>query len=442
MQIVFGQQDEFQQAPASDLAMNVEPTVVGQQRRSPGRQWRLWLLVAAIILAILVGGGLWRWRSERIAARSLLARGRLAEARAKLARLLWLRPGDSGLRLMIAETYARDDSLPDATRAAVECLRQIPDDVPEGLEARIREARLRLLLLYQPAQAESLLNRALKIAPDSIDALRLKWTILDLTGRADYVEPVFLQVYRLGPAPSRCECLRAWYDSQIEPSRASAGLDDQMGFRNSPDETERRVELHRLLAFRTQEPDHPGAHAALARWFQEEGDLRQALRVLEEGPPIAQVHLDPFFLATTVSVLVAAGRLEQAAAAFAQWPPPHEGYDYWRSEGLLHEEAERDYLAAANSYDKALAIWPGPADWKCRFRQAACLALAGDEQRAEECRRTASLVRDLFKPKALHFVRQAMETPEEKSSLDPIVEFYRSLNRDIEVRYWKEAVED
>src|SRR5262245_764209 len=441
MPIGFGRQDEFQQARAPDVAMNVESTAAGQQHRSPGRHWRLWLLVAVIVFVTL-SGGLWQWRSERIAARSLLDRGRLVEARAKLSRLLWLRPGDSGLKLMIAETYARDESLPDATRAAVEYLRQIPDNVPEGLEARIREARLRLLLLYQPAQAEALLNRALKIAPDSIDALRLKWTTLDMTGRADYVEPIFLQVYRLGPAPSRCDCLRAWYDSQIEPSRATAGLDDQMGFRSSPDETERRVELHRLLAFRRQEPDHPGAHAAVARWFQQEGDLQQALRVLEEGPPVAKAHHDPYFMATTVSVLVAAGRLDQAAAAFAHWPSPHEGYDYWKAAALLQEEAKRDYPAAAISYDRALAVWPGPADWKCRFRQAACLALAGQEQRARECRQTASLVRDLCKPDAILRLRQALKSPEEKGNLDTIFEFYRLLNRDIEVRLWKEAVED
>lgn len=419
------------------VAVTANPIEAAPGRSRQGRR----ALTVVIVGAVIVGGAFWQWRRERVAARALINRGQWAPARAKLERLLRLQPEDHELHLMLAEAFARDDSGPAVKQAleAVHHLSRIPDDAPQGVDARIREARLTLLVLHRPMQAQSLLKRALDVKPSAIEAHTLLWTILSLTGREDLAEPVFLRLYELGPARSRMEYLVSWYFSQIDPGRMTAGLDEHMGFRRSDDETARRIELNRLLTFRQEEPDQPVLHAAVARWFQDEGDIEQALHVLEQGLQIATAADDAFFVATMVSVLIEIGRLEEADEMFARWPAPCDGHDYWKSAGLLQAEWHRDYRAAADAYAKAIAAWPGPTDWKCQFRQAGCLALAGDEPQAAQARRRAGRVQDLFKPETQQRLRSALETPDDPIHLKTIVEFYKALGRDAEVRFWREV---
>ncbi|MSR56991.1 MAG: tetratricopeptide repeat protein [Planctomycetaceae bacterium] len=405
-------------------------------------RWGRRALVAAVLCAVIVGGAFWLCRRERVAAKRLLDRGNWVQARTKLRRLLWLQPADSELRLMMAEAFARDDSHSAENQAleAVEHLRCIPDNAPQGLHARIREARLTLLVLHRPMAAQALLNRALAVDPNAAQAHTLLWTILSLTGREDLAQPVFQRLYELGPASSRREYLTAWFYSQMDLGQITAGLDEQMGFRRFADENARRVELNRLLAYRHAEPDEPVVHAAVARWFLDEGDPEQALHVLEQGLQIAAAPDDAYFVAALVAVLIELGRLEQADELFARWPEPHEGHYYWNSAGLLQAELHWDNRAAAKAYDQALAAWPGQIDWKCQFRKANCLALAGDEQHAAEARRRSHAIRDQFKPDVLLRLRRALEDPDDPENLKSIVDFYAAFGCDTEVRYWKETL--
>lgn len=398
------------------------------------------VLAGAIGVLLAAAGGLyWMLKSERAEVRRLMESSRWPQARAKLSRLLWWSPNDPHLRLTMAEAFARDDSQSAVKNAsaAVEFLSGIPDRATEGPEARIREARLRFLFLRQPIQAERLVRRVLVLNQDSVDAYALLWRIFDMTGRADDAEPLFRKVYEVGPVNARVNALGDWFFSQNSPDRITAGLDDRMGFRSSPQEPARKVELNRLVAFRTEESDQPVVHAAVARWFQREGDPEQALRVLDEGLSAQSALENAFYVATRVFVLLELGQLDQAAESFSRWPEPHDGYQYRKAEGLLQEELYRNYGAAAEAYAKAIAIWPGPADWKLQFRRAGCLGLTGDKPGADALRQRALSVQELFKPQAQRRLSEALLNPHLTSNIDTIVEFYQTLQREEEAQFWR-----
>lgn len=401
-------------------------------------------LVAGVLGAIVLVIGIWNVTlgTNRSEARRLMDRGRWSAAREKLSRLLWWSPRDSQLRLMLAEAFARDDSQPAERNAqsAAEILSAIPDQASEAVEARIREARLRFLLLRQPMYAERLLRRALALDANSSDAHSLLWQIMDMTGRADNTESIFRKLYEIGPVSIRIDCLRNWFVNQNEPEQITAELDDLMGFRNSPKESRRLVELSRLVAFRGQESDQPVIHAAVARWFQREGDPEQAMRVLGEGLATPGAEQEPFFVATRVMALLEDGQLDQAEELFARWPEPRDGYEYRKAEGLLREELHRDYRAAAIAYDKAISIWPGTTDWKLRFRRAGCLGLIGEKEAADAVRHQALAVQNLFRPENQRRLRQALLTPRQASSVELITEYYRTLEREDEIRFWQETL--
>ncbi len=410
---------------------------------SPRCDCRRACLGAFVLLAIAVVGSGWWLRTARNDATKLLVRSHWSAARAQLDWLLWLQPNDPQLRLMMAEAIARDDSLlaKSDTVRATEYLGGISDHAAEAVEARIREARLRFLLLHQPVAGERLLQRALKLNPDSIEAHSLLWPILDMTGRRDLVEPIFRRLRELRTSDAQVEILRDWFFSQIDPARFTTGLDERMGFRTSIDEPFRRSELKRLVAFRQQEPNEPTGHAALAQWFQQDGDIEQARRIVEEGRTISNTLNDSFFVSVLVSVLIESGELDQADRMFSVWPKPCDGHGYWNAAGQLQENLHRNYGAAAEMYSKAIAIWPGPADWKCQFRYAACLALNNEKENAEAIRTHAQDVQDLFKPDWQKRIHEAIVAPHQPQNLETILTFYRILGRDDEVKYWKRAVQ-
>jgi tetratricopeptide (TPR) repeat protein len=398
------------------------------------------MMVLGVLLVMVLGAVAWWDRGERIAARKLLDRSRWKEARARLSRLVWLHPTDSGLRLMWAEAYARDDSLPARSTAerAVAILQEIPDDVAEGLDARIREARLRFLLLRQPMQAERLLRRALTINSQSAEALALLWRIFDMTGRGDWCEPIFRQLYEIGPPERRVDYLRDWYLSQNDPAYITESLDEMLGFRESPAENGRRLELKRLVAFRQAEPREPWLQAAVAQWFLEEKDLEQSQRIVTEARSLPGALEDPRLVSVLTNVLIEAGQFEDAAMAFDRWPEPHDDYAYWKTAGLLQENLHRNYVAASAAYAKAVAIWPGQADWRTQSRLAACLALSGEKGEAETVRQHATEVQHLYWPDHRERRHRALSAPFEDASRELLINFYRTLQRPDEMKYWEQ----
>ena len=162
-------------AGAPGLALRLALEAAPQPQPDPGA-WAVW---EGLRLELLAAAGRWEALLERttrlpqaagpelrrhaltLRARALLARGRPAEARALLRRLIWsgeVPPPAAALarwRRLVVECYAAEDR----REAAVVALRRLRQDLGPG-DALARTATARLLLaLGQPAEAHELLER-------------------------------------------------------------------------------------------------------------------------------------------------------------------------------------------------------------------------------------------------------------------------------------------
>ncbi len=398
-------------------------------------------LVLILGLVATAGTGVWAWRGKADAKRWAL-RGDFVRARSGLRRYLWLFPRDAEARLQLARALATDDALLPKQRwpEAFALLQSIDDRTPQGFEARMCEARLAFLVRLQPTHAEQLVRRALALKPKSRDAWFLLWKILDMTGRGDESETVFQQVLALAAADERTWCLREWFLSQFAPGLANADLDRALGFLK-PDETAGPAcEFQRLLAFRNAERSSPLNHAALARWFERQGDFEQALKILRESSGLPGAYANRYFVFALVETYLKAGQADLAEKYFVDCPGDRAGYEYWRLQGILHEEAHRDYAQAVTAYDRAMMTWPGPADWRTVLRKAQCLRALGKADEAEQCRAAGEKIRtDLFGAPNQKALLDAAARLTEPRQLDVIAGYYMSLGRRNEAALWRKA---
>lgn len=383
----------------------------------------------------------WRAQGGLAKARALSELGLWDGAHRQLARYLWLHPGDETARLLMAEALIKDEQLPSekSVSEALVHLGRISDGGENGPQARLQEGRLRLFIRGEPAQAERAFRRATELAPDSFVAWYLLWKTLDLSGRSQLAETEFWQVYELTPPEGRALSLREWYMSQFYPATASPQLDRLMGFVGAREVPTEMTEFRRLSHFFASEPREATTCAALARWFHLEGDPGKALQLLDEFENAGDnTSADPFYTATKIGVLFDLGEFERAEHCFASWPTPHAGHEYWKWRATLSDEVQGDGHAALADYDQALAVWPGPVDWRTRSRKANCLARLRDLQTAEAERNTAKQIEELMDDKTHSEIRAALGRLDDAAALNKVANFYRRLNRPREERCWRD----
>lgn len=397
----------------------------------------------ALVCLVLVACIAWRAGRAKPEAQRLLALGRWDDARENLKWYLWLRPGDPDAHLLMAEALVMDDGLPTekTVREAIAHLQQIPDVVPQGVAARVQEARLSLLILQQPARAEHLLQRALAQDRNSYEALLQLWKIYDLTGRLEWNEDLFWRCYELAPEPERAVVLRDWYMSQFAPGTACASIDRPTGVLGPSEEPSAMADLRRLVRFRDREPESPTAHAALARWFllyQNAAD--EAIEVLREASAAESPFDSRFFVATLTTACLELGWYEQAKEYFARWPNPREGYHFWKLSGIIAQEVDQDFRAAISAYNRALQVWPGEMDWQLRFRKAHCLTRVGDIERALSVRQEATEVQKLMETSVQREMRTALAKLDDPHAIMKVEKFYRDLGRNREAACWRKEL--
>jgi tetratricopeptide (TPR) repeat protein len=343
---------------------------------------------------------------------------------------------------MLAETLVSDDRRSSLKRIdeAIGHLRAVPPTDPRAAVARVQEARLVFLIRHQPLRAERLLRQALDLDSGLYDAHILLWKVLDMTNRGDQVESLFWRTFELSSGSQRALCLREWFLSQFAPDYGNSDLDRQMGFLVPGEKSGTRNEFQRLLAFRNAEPEEPLAGVALARWFHREGDLQQALKILSE---VAEPHAaaDPWYIGALTETYLDLGRFDDAASTLARWPEPREGCEFWRLRGMIDQLARKDYHSAIAAYRKAIAVWPGPKDWKTSFRLADCLRLNGQRERAADVRKSAQYLTEELLGKAYQTrLRDAVSQIDDPRRLDVFREFYTALGRKREAECWREVV--
>jgi len=416
---------------------------LGKVALMKGKWLRLLLITTSVLLSIWLGTVLLRAQRGFSIAADLTERGLWAQARPPLERYLWLHPSDDQARLLMAETLVRDDLLDpeQAVLEALDHLARIPDDSPNAPAAWTKEGRLRFFILHQPHLAERVLRRALAGEPENGEAAYVLWKLLDLTGRFESAEATFWIVHQQAPLKQRADRLRAWYMSQFFPLTANIDLERMMGVLGPNEEPTSITELRRYRRFQQTEPEQPLAYVCEAVWLHREGDPRSALKLLDEtGKKLDDAHTDSFYVSTLMVVLVDLGEYERAEAAFGRWPPPHQGYDYWKWQAIVEDEIRGEGQAALDAYDKALGVWPGPVDWRLRNRKAGCLRRLGKQQDAErELARAKEIeiLMDEYFQRRNRFMLGRLDRP---TQLRPLQEFYDKLGRQREAQAWSEVI--
>ncbi|MAG92177.1 MAG: hypothetical protein CMJ48_00280 [Planctomycetaceae bacterium] len=342
------------------------------------------VLLSCGVLVVAGSVGYWWWsiESEMENARQAIERGDWKPARAHLTRYLDWHPQDPAAHLLMAEALVKDDSRTsdDFVQQAIEHLHQIGDDAPLSARARLQEARLALLILREPARAEHLLRRSLKLNPDSYEANFLMWKVLDLTGRHINSREYFWRVYELSPETERASRLRDWFFAEFYSETANEPFTRALGAEKIG---KIPASVNLLVRFRESEPAASFVHAALAAYYLESGKPKSSLELLKEAPDLAHAMQDPFFVAALFEALVDLGEFQKAKRCFEQFPRPHSGYLFWRCEGIYRQHVLNDAAAAVEPYTHASTCWPAKFDWNLMMRLSECLRKVGRNNEAE-----------------------------------------------------------
>ena len=394
-------------------------------------------IVAAVITGVLAGGGALYVRGDYSAAQKLLSHGQYREAKKRLHRYLRLYRSDYRARMVLAEAIIADDNrlAVEAARDALRELEKVPDNSPQGAEARTREGRLLFLILLRPSEAEPKFRKAIELSPRAIDPRVMLWNLLNVTGRKHFTRDLFWSFYELTPQADRPYQLRSWYMVEFGRNSAFAEFDRKIGTLGKDESPSVTSEFERLKAISAAEPHWSIGMAALARLLRSEGQRDLADEIMQKyAPPDAMQ--DPFFLATKIELAMDVGRFDEARNFFNQWPEPQTGFEYWMWRGIVADEVDRNDEEAIASYQQAILEETGDFDWQLMNRLAHCLLRAGRVEEARKCRERANRIEKLMELKFHKKLRLEFAQLDNPQSIREIIGFYGILGRKREVDEW------
>lgn len=409
------------------------------------------LAVAAVATAVAAGVAWpvasWYLDSQLERARDLAADGRLDEARDAAVRYLRWRPNDDSARLVLAAILVKSadeiQSPGEEAKAiddAIAHLDRIPDDSEHGPEARLRSARLLLLLKKKPIAAEHRLRRALDRNRNIYGAYLLLWSVLDVTRRPDEIEPIFDRVIAMCPPKDRPTYLRQWFFSQFSPATANLDLDRLFGILSPGESPTLHSTLTRFELFHETEPD-VALHVANAAWVLDRANHGpEAFARLQILLPDA-ASTDSHVAAVRAEVAYDVGEATAFEQCIEDWPAPRTGPRYWKWRGILLEEFRQDDAGAVAAYDRALAEWPGSIDWQIMFRKANCLRRLGRVADSDAVKRKAERMEQLNRPETQTPVGRALSDLRDPAGLSAVVEFYEAIGRPRDARLWREYLD-
>ncbi len=395
----------------------------------------------SVLLAALIALGMCSWLDRHLArAEQFISDRDWPMARETLQSYLRYRPRDATARLMLAEAFIRDNRLAgeDKVSSALQHLAEIPDSSPRAAEARLQEGRLLLLLRLQPGRAERAFRRSLQLDPDRQETHALLWKLYDLTNRWDSAEEHVWQTYQLLPNHERANRLRDWYLSEFSPGTANVELERRLELLGDDELPTEASDRRRLEAFLTAEPDWVEGYALLARWFHRQGGLHQAGTQLDRAEQLPGGSETPLVIATRVAVCLELAEFDRAQQAFQRWPLPHDGYEYWKTAGLIADQITRDAPAACHAFEQAIRTTAGKSDWLTQHRLAQCLLRMGHSERAAMIRRQSKRVELLMEAPVHSGLRRDLLTPLAPPTIQRMVDLYQRLGRHREAAAWRE----
>ncbi len=404
-----------------------------------GHRW--WRIAAgSLLLTVLLLFGGAHWVRRHLPQAERLADDRQWNAaRQSLAFYLRFYPADGEARLLMARAFISDNSLAgeDKVHAALAQLGRIPHNSARSAEARLQEGRLHFLLLWQPGRAERCFLDVLKLEPARLEARLLLWKLFEATNRWELGEEHFWHVYERTPPNERPVLLRDWYLSEFSPGTATAELDRRMGLLGETEPPSSESERRRLEAFVAADPAWPTGYAILARWFHRQGGIPQAIEQVDRAERLPGGADDPFVIAERISISIEAGEFDEARRAFERWPEPHEGYQYWKNQGLIADQVLHNDRQAIDAFERAITTTPGKSDWLIQHRLAQCLTRLGDRERASTVRKHSKEVESLMESALHQQLRRTLSAPNAPTTGAEMADFYRRLGRSQESAAWQ-----
>lgn len=409
-----------------------------QSGLSSFRHWRLFVVLA---LAMVVAG-VWGWQYslnvQLSKVKRAAARSDWDDVLVPLNRYLQHRPDDAEARLLLAEAYVGSAGRggDDIIQLAIFHLQQIEENSPVVAKARLQEARLSLFLLKKPAAAERLLKETLRLDAESVEANLLMWQLLDLTGRHVDSGPYFWRAYELTAKSQQGQLLRDWFLSEFYPDQLYAELFRQMKI-TAVGKIPASVNL--MVQFREAEPSASFLHAAIAEHFHGAGNLKGAIDLLNECPDVPAAMTDPLFVAVLLETLIDLGEFQKAGDCFQEFPQPHDGYLFWRSESMYFDYVRNNSGAAVASYQKALATPPAKFDWGLMTRLSVCLKKTGQLNEGEKVQaRVEDLTRQVLTLEHTSHLRNLLMRPMQPENAAEFVDFYGKFDLAREVSAWSD----
>jgi tetratricopeptide (TPR) repeat protein len=405
------------------------------------RPWRTFTAAAAAFVLGWIGWNLFQYSAARAAAaagRQYLRERRDELAEQEFSRSLQWFPEDHELRLLWAQAVigGRNRPAQEAAELALDGLRKIPDASPFAAESRMREGRLALLVLHQPDRAEQLLKKSLELDPKPADAWYLLWKLYELTERAQLAEPWFRGVWERTAAADKPTVLRDWYLSQFSPNAANAELDRRMGFLKPGQAGSGAAAVARLATFQRSEPNSMLTRTINAAYLIQLRDRESALPLLEELQSTPEARGSDFFLSIWVDLLLELGRLSDAQTWFEAYTGPRSGFLFDRTAGRMEQTVYRRDEQALECFERALSVWPGPAEWSLLHFRAQSLARLGKREEAEQSRIQARKIESKMELSVHQDLRTLLLHLNEPGVLRTMANFYRSLGCDWEAEEW------
>jgi tetratricopeptide (TPR) repeat protein len=370
------------------------------------------LVMSLGIVGSSAGAGVYIWSYRWLdRARANVDAGTANRAENDLRQFLKLHPRHPEGRLLLGLVLGHQRHW----RDAVEQFRQVPNRVPEAVEARWREGDA-WFMMNRLADSEQALSKALELDPHHVESYRVLMLVYRWQDREPEAEELLWRAFDRIPVPHRHSFLAEW-------------------FRIRYAQFQQEQIVQRLRSSLQAQPDDVHSAIALAHWSYRDKKLIVARELLEQC-----VERRPEVLegrAVLTACYLDLGEGDRAADLLRLWPAEQYEHRYWSLLGRWQQEYGHDYESAVASLERALS--ERPDDWETRFRLAQCLSRQGQHEESEREMAEAFRIRDATShenvKELLDQVLPALALPKNRFRLG---KFYETVGYPREARCWYE----